>query len=392
MKRTTRPEMSFDEKTGLYRKRIKHPVTGKWIPVYGHTKEETRRNVRIREAELAREAELHENPEFWVYARQWYSLHAGDYSAKRQQDYQNAINNHICPVIGKKQLRDIAYSDVQAVMSKAAGRSKSLQQKIVTSMRRIFDAAVKDKIIEASPCAGLKPGGQDALEKDALTKAQQAQLLKTVKELPIYPFVALCLYAGLRREEALGLQWKHVHLDAEAPYLDVRASCNWEGKNQPTLTQLLKSDAAWRSIPMPPPLVNILKTLQKSKNCPYVLFRGEGELLSAVAFRRRWDAVTLREERRIERTVRGKKITQDLRLGDDVPYHPGVKISLDFHTTPHLLRHTYISELILSGVAVKRVQYLAGHSSPIQTLKIYTHLMENRPADLYSEVLKAFAE
>ena len=82
----------------------------------------------------------------------------------------------------------------------------------------------------------------------------------------------------------------------------------------------------------------------------------------------------------------------ELQLGDEVPFHPGVRVSLDFHTTPHLLRHTYVSELILSGVAVKRVQYLAGHSSPVQTLKIYTHLMENRPEDLYSEVLKAFSE
>ena len=392
MNRTTRPEMSYNEKTRLYSKKVKDPSTGKWLPVYGHTKEETRKKAKAREAELARQKDLRENPEFWEYAAQWYALHTGDYSAKRQQDYANAINNHICPHIGSIQIRDITYSDIQAVMADAAGASKSLQQKIVTAMRRIFESAVKDKIIDVSPCAELRPGGKDAEEKDALTRAQQAQLLETVKDLPIFPFVAICLYSGLRREEALGLQWKHVHLDEPSPYLEVRTSCNWEGKNEPKLTQLLKSDAAWRSIPLPPPLVSILKDLQKAQNGPYVLFRGEGELLSAAAFRRRWDAVTLREEREITRTVRGKKITQHLHVGDPVPYHPGVTVTMDFHVTPHLLRHTYISELILSGVAVKRVQYLAGHSSPIQTLKIYTHLMENSPTDLYGEVLKAFPD
>jgi len=390
MSKQKRPEMAYDEKTGLYRKRIKDPATGKWVSVYGHTKEETRRKIREKEAELADAADLRENPQFWTYARQWYELHTGDYSAKRRQDYQNAINNHICPVIGSKQLRDITYSDVQLVMSKITGSSKSLQQKVVTSLRRIFEAAVKDGILDTSPCADLRPGGQDAAEKEALTKAQQRTLLESVRGLPIYPFVALCLYTGLRREEALGLQWKCVSLHTDTPHIEVRAACNWEGRNTAKLTQLLKSDAAYRSIPLPPQLVQILHELFEAKKGPYVISRDNGELLSAAAFRRRWDAVTLREEREITYTTHGKEITRQLHLGDEVPYHPGVKISMDFHTTPHLLRHTYVSELILSGVAVKRVQYLAGHANPIQTLKIYTHLMENRPEDLYAEVIKAF--
>ena len=390
MPKPKRPEMAYNEKTGLYRKRLKDPSTGKWVSVYGHTKEETRRRAREKEAELAVAADLRENPPLWTYARQWYELHTGGYSAKRREDYRNAINNHICPILGSKQIRDITYSDAQQVMAAVANKSKSLQQKVVTTMRRIFDAAVKDKIIEQSPCADLTPGGQDAAEKVALTKAQQAALLNAVRELPVFSFVALCLYTGLRREEALGLQWKHVHLDAPAPHIDVRTACNWGAKNTAALTPLLKSDAAYRSIPLPPQLVQILHELQDAKNGPYVISRGEGELLSASSFRKRWAAVTLREARQITYTMRGQKITRDLHVGDEVPYHPGVVVSLDFHTTPHLLRHTYISELILSGVAVKRVQYLAGHSSPIQTLRIYTHLMENRPEDLYAEVAKAF--
>lgn len=394
MAKSKRPEMAYNEKTKLYCKKVKDESTGKWVPVYGHTKEETRRKVRDKEAELAAAADLRENPPVWVYARQWYALHTGDYSEKRRQDYQNAINNHICPAIGSKQIRDVTYSDIRLVMAGVDGTSKSLQQKVVTSLRRIFEAAVKDGILDEAenPCSDLKPGGQDAPEKEALTKAQQAALLNAVRGLPVYPFVALCLYTGLRREEALGLRWKNVHLDDAAPFLEVRGACNWEGKNTPQLTPLLKSDAAYRSIPLPPPLVQILTELQEAQKGPYVISRGEGELLSAAAFRRRWAAVTLREEREITRTVRGKKITQELHVGDSVPYHSGLTVCLDFHTTPHLLRHTYISELILGGVSVKRVQYLAGHSSPIQTLKIYTHLMENRPEDLYSEVLKAFPD
>lgn len=38
----------------------------------------------------------------------------------------------------------------------------------------------------------------------------------------VEPFVALGLYAGLRKEEILGLRWANVHLSGPAPYISVR--------------------------------------------------------------------------------------------------------------------------------------------------------------------------
>ena len=393
MSKSTRPEFHYDETRKLYIKKVKDPVTGQWVKVYGHTKEETRKNARAREQDLAARQHLRENPFFWAYAQQWYQLHAGDYSKKRQQDYANAINNHICPVIGGLQLRSVTYSDVQKIMAKVAGMSKSSQQKVVTSLRRIFEAAVKDKILPESPCAELKPGGREAPEKVALVKSQQAALLDAVRGLPIETFVMICLYAGLRREEALGLEWRNVVLEGESPHINVRGACNWEGSNQAVLTSDLKSDAARRTVPIPPQLVACLRRAKETAgSSELVIFRDDGEPLTASAFRRRWDAIPLRTVRTWKGRIRGKDVVRPLSLGDAVPFHPGVTVSLDFHVTPHLLRHTYISELILAGVSVKRVQYLAGHSTPIETLKIYTHLMENRPEDLIADVLRTFSE
>ena len=53
--------------------------------------------------------------------------------------------------------------------------------------------------------------------------------------------------------------------------------------------------------------------------------------------------------------------------------------SLDFHVTPHQLRHTYITRLFESGLDIKEIQYLAGHSTVDMTLRVYTHYQhENR--------------
>ncbi len=55
--------------------------------------------------------------------------------------------------------------------------------------------------------------------------------------------------------------------------------------------------------------------------------------------------------------------------------------TIDFEVTPHILRHTYITNLLLAGTDTKTVQYLAGHEKPKITLDIYAHLTYNRPED-----------
>ena len=66
-------------------------------------------------------------------------------------------------------------------------------------------------------------------------------------------------------------------------------------------------------------------------------------------------------------------------------------MSIDFNVTPHVLRHTYITRLILGRVPLKRVQYLAGHADPKVTIKIYTDLMGHAPEDLADDINAVFA-
>lgn len=63
--------------------------------------------------------------------------------------------------------------------------------------------------------------------------------------------------------------------------------------------------------------------------------------------------------------------------------------SLDFHVTPHQLRHTYITRLFESGLDIKEIQYLAGHTTIDMTLHVYTHYQhESR----HKETAKKFCE
>ena len=44
------------------------------------------------------------------------------------------------------------------------------------------------------------------------------------------------------------------------------------------------------------------------------------------------------------------------------------------HITPHVFRHTFCTHLILSGMDIKSVQYLMGHSTIKMTLEVYAHV------------------
>jgi len=150
------------------------------------------------------------------------------------------------------------------------------------------------------------------------------------------------------------------------------------------ISDVLKTDAAARVIPIPAPLLTYLKALkaalpgdelQQRRRCVYG--DSDGKPLSLTAFRRRWEAIRCRS------TASGRE------LGEKVRNHR-YRITLDFYPTPHILRHTYITRLILGGMDLKRVQYLAGHADPKVTLQIYTDLMGHAPEDLISDLDRIF--
>lgn len=383
-----RPEFTWVEQKKLWKKQIKNPQTGKWVAVYAETQAELRDKLRDKEEELAA-AMVQRSPYVYEYAAKWYELHTAALSASGKQSHKNAINNHICPVIGNLPIDSVKPDDIRAVMQAAADLSRASQQKIATTLKMIFAAAEDNGMIERSPCRVLKPGGSKPTGKTALTKAQQERLISALTGTRILPFVELCLYAGLRREEALGLKWDCVTLTGPTPHISVRRALRWE-HNQPIISDALKSSSAKRDIPIPPRLADLLR--QTERVGALVCCRRDGSPHTSISFRREWEAVSSREERIAtyrDNKHSGQTITRDLKVGDTVPYR-GIEIAFDYHVTPHILRHTYITELILAGVNVKTVQYLAGHATAAITLNIYTHLLDNRPEQTAAAVLSAF--
>ena len=61
--------------------------------------------------------------------------------------------------------------------------------------------------------------------------------------------------------------------------------------------------------------------------------------------------------------------------GDDFP-----------KVTPHTFRHSFCTDMIMSGLDVKSVQYLMGHSTAQVTLDIYSHATKESAIERYRMV------
>lgn len=393
MARQKKPKYEYIPSKGLYRKRLKD-TDGRYVEITAKTLEALEEKIRDAQEQISHASFRRENPLVRDYAEKWLTMHSAHVRSTTMIDYTSCVKIYIIGTIGDMYMADVRPDDVKLAIVEAAKKSNSIYRKTQMLFKMIFQSAVDSGIIDKNPCESLNPkGGKEAKGKTALTDEQQRTLLESVKGLPVETFIMLGLYAGLRREEALGLKWENVFLDADAPHISVQTAWHTE-HNRPVITEDLKTKAARRNIPIPKVLVDHLAEKKAVTKSLYVIANSDGEPLSETQWQRLWKYVVTRttKERTYTRYKDGKKEVHTVTpvLGEKAAHNGNVTYTMDFVPTPHQLRHTYITNLLLAGVDVKTVQYLAGHEHAKITLDIYAHLKYNRPEDLKQKIDSAF--
>ena len=337
------------------------------------------------------------SPTVAEYCEKWLLMQSVHVRATTMTDYTSKVRRHIIKELGDMRMADVTLDDIQLALVPVSKKSASVYKSVVVLYKSIFRAAKESRIIENNPTVYLtsKGGGVPQKEKEALTDEQAARLLDAIQGLPPYVFVMLGLYAGLRREEILALQWDSVYLDTDTPYLTVRRAWHTES-NRPVILDELKTKAAERNIPLPICLADCLREAKANSTSEYVVPNRDGDPLSYTQFKRLWQYIVTRttKERVYYRYEDGKRVQHTVTpvLGEKAAHNGKVVYSLDFEVTPHQLRHTYITNLIHSSVDPKTVQYLAGHESSKITMDIYAKVKYNRPDELVKSMGGAFAQ
>ena len=369
-----------------YRTRIED-ADGVRVAIYGRTREELYDKVNEAKAQIDNDTFRRKTPTVKEYAEKWLMLQSAHIRQTTLIDYTSKVKLHVIAPLGHMRMADVTKDDIQLALVPGSKTSTSVYKSVVILYKFIFKAAKDSRVIDENPTVFLtaKGGGVPQTDKIPLTDEQVEILLDAVKGLQTYVFVMLGLYAGLRREEILGLKWDSVYLNKKAPYLTVRRAWHTEG-NKPVILDELKTKAAYRDIPLPDRLVECLKGWKAQSKSEYVISNSDGGPLSYTQFKRLWQFIITRstKERFYYKYENGKRVKHTIKpvLGEKAAHNGKVVYTIDFDVTPHQLRHTYITNLIAASVDPKTVQYLAGHESSKITMDIYAKVKYNKPQEL----------
>ena len=378
-----------------FRTRIED-ADGKRVALYAKTAEELYEKVEEAKRQIEEASFRRATPTVAEYCERWLLMQSAHIRTTTLTDYSSKVKNYIVAPLGHMYMANVTTDDVRLALVAASEKSNSVYRSVHMLYKAIFNSAVDSNIIDYSPCERISAkGGKPQKDKEALTDEQIVKLLSAIKGLPPYVFVMIGLYAGLRREEILGLQWDSVFLDGDAPYLSVRRAWHSE-HNRPVISTELKTKAARRDIPIPKNLAECLREAKSKSTSDFVVANSEGGPLSYTQFKRVWQYIVTRstKERTYVRYINGQKITKTVTpvLGEKAAHNGNVVYSLDFQVTPHQLRHTYITNLIYASVDPKTVQYLAGHENSKITMDIYAKVKYNKPEQLSAVVNTAFGQ
>lgn len=370
-------------RSNLFAKTLTLP-NGKRKYFYGKTPEEAEKKLQKAKFELGQGIDISSSITFGELAETWYHLYKKPRlkSPNSRAAVLNVLNNHLLPHLSDLQIRKITAANIQATLNAMDGLSASIQNKALQHLRSIFQLAVEEGIIAKSPITMVvKTNGKPTEESVPLTAEQVQKLLSAVRGTNAETFVKIGLWSGLRRGEILGLQWADVDLDGKVIHVRHNALLQ---DNKPTIvSETLKTAKSKRDVPMPDVLVDHLTKMLKKSKSEYVVPMSTGEPMTKNAFRAMWRIIENRTIHLEKDPETGKERMQ--KLGSSPTNHGGVVRTLDFHVHPHLLRHTYITRLFDAGTDLSTVQYLAGHTTPDITLRVYVHYLKTQKQSAAAE-------
>ncbi|MBR4079728.1 MAG: site-specific integrase [Christensenellaceae bacterium] len=367
------------QKSGLYRTKVTvgHDADGKPIVKYisGKTKkelEEARQEI-LRTYSMAA-ADTRREILFSDYAEEWYEVYKKPHIGKGSIGGYNAALNRILPVFKDRQLRAISAADLQRFMNSMSDMSKSSIGYAGTILRNVFSLAYANGLIERDPAAALKNPSAEKESKRALTDAETSAVLFVGKEHPEGLLLLVLYYTGLRRGEALGLQWKDINFSDRTITVerDIDYATNSIGD--------LKTKYSYRVIPLPDPLAAVLWPLRGFPSAFLFPAPKSGSFLPQRTFFRRWDRLMKAVLDENARQISDDPTVEPIETEDGLPV-----------LTAHYFRHNYASVLYNAGVDILAAQRYLGHADVKTTLAIYAHLSKGREHEAADKVRSAFA-
>ena len=301
--------------------------------------------------------------------------------------YIELYKKHVSPVLGKRTLDNIRYSDIQRLYTSLCAASAirpSTVQKINSILIQTFAIAVMDNLIRSNPAEHAfanvsKRLSLESEHRNALTIEETEILLNFVYSTNEFsrwgPLITVLLGTGLRIGEALGLTWSDC--DFQNNLIRVTHALLYK----PTTTTGFiyrisepKTRSGMRTIPMFKDVRETLQAIKESqarkKYDPFVVdgyagfifLNNNGKVFTPAAV---FDAL-----QNIVATYNRAETFAAQKEGRDA------KLLQRF--SAHILRHTFCTRLCEQEQDTRLIQDVMGHKNIRTTMEIYADVTESR--------------
>ena len=270
---------------------------------------------------------------------------------------QRFCKNHILPAFGHMKLDKISVSYCQKQVSSWHKTMKQYAYLRKTTAQ-IFKFGVAMEICDNNPMSKtlLPRKIEEEQPIKFYTKEQLLLFLTNTKKnnsVKLYTFFRLLAYTGMRKSEALALQWEDINYFDKT--IKIGKTIAQDEFNEVVL-QVPKTKNSTRVIKLDEVTLKQLRNWQQEQMKIMLLHGYNTNSPQQFLF-----------------TTKENKLYYPQAVNDwlDWIYK---KTSMEFEITPHGFRHTHCSLLFESGASIKEVQERLGHKDIKTTMNIYAHV------------------
>lgn len=279
-----------------------------------------------------------------------------------QKSYRGMVERHIYPALGALKLKKVTPRAIQHFINVKHGEmGRTSLAKLLAILKQAMAYAVSPCcLIDVSPATNIRiPRDIDAKPKKTHVFSPQ-ELVMIEKRFPpthhYYVPLHICLYAGLRIGEALGLRWEDIDLKNQE--LSVRGTMMENGVWQ----DVPKTKSSFRTIMYGEKLQEILKAERKRQAAAQLSFK------YGVYNPHKYVCCRLDSGYRIS--------------GADMRYFNKWCKETFGEGSTHSLRHTHATMLLEAGESLEAVSKHLGHTTIMTTSKYYSHVTEKGKSQL----------
>ena len=353
---------------------LSRKANGRWeIQIMDGFKSDGRRNIRSfsgktqKEAKEKRDEYLRKKAagiltghdmRFEEWADIWYENHKENVTATTQEGYKytlRILKDHF----GRRKLAEIKTMDVEQFLRKLRkdGRASSYIAQCRGMLHQIMNKAVANDFLMKNPVAfAEKMRKQPPKEKEAFTADEMRILFRELPDDRIGWSIRLLLATGMRAQELLGLEPRHIAADGSSINI-AQAVVRVKGT---VAIGTPKSFDSYRTIPIPEMVRYCARNLRNTEN-KFIWEGGKaGMPCSPSHFRDQF-----------------KKALEKIE---------GVRV-----LTPHCCRHTFVSQMQALGVDIETIQNIVGHAE-IDMTRHYLHVQEPKRLEAAKRFSEAFSK